>query len=121
MRCLQRNPSWTSIGSPRLEALLGTDVGAIVGTLVTELASAVADIDEGLETGDLAKVAAAAHSARNSALMIDAQPLLRELKQIEGCARANEPEGATAARLRLRRAWPRLRRRLELAADARRG
>jgi HPt (histidine-containing phosphotransfer) domain-containing protein len=101
-----------------LEALLGTDLGAIVGTLVTELTSALAAIDEGLATGDLAKVAAAAHAARNSALMIDAQPMLRELKQIEGCARRNEPDGATAARRRLRRAWPRLRRRLELAADA---
>ena len=56
--------------------------------------------------------------ARNSALMIDAQPVLQELKQIETCARNEEPDGASAARAHLQRAWPRLRRQLEQAADA---
>jgi len=102
-----------------LQELLGTGVPAIVRTLVTEMSAAVARIDEGLEAGDLAEVAAAAHAGRNSALMIDAQPVLRILKQIEACARSDEPEGAIAARARLRRAWPRLRRQLERAADGR--
>lgn len=102
-----------------LHELLGTEVPAIVRTLVTEMSTAVARIDEGLETGDLGEVAAAAHAGRNSALMIDAQPILRVLKQIETCARNGEPEGAVAARARLRRVWPRLRRRLERAADGR--
>lgn len=102
-----------------LEELLGTDRDAIVGTLVTELTTAVLRINEGLASGDLAEVAAAAHAARNSALMIDAQPVLRVLKQLEGCARSNELEGALAARARLRRAWPRLRRQLEQTCDAR--
>lgn len=102
-----------------LHELLGTEVPAIVRTLVTEMTAAVARIDEGLEAGDLAEVAAAAHAGRNSALMIDAQPVLRILKQIETCARSDEPEGALAARARLRQAWPRLRRQLERAADER--
>jgi HPt (histidine-containing phosphotransfer) domain-containing protein len=102
-----------------LEELLGTDREAIVGTLLTELTTAVGRINEGLASGDLAEVAAAAHAARNSALMIDAQPALRVLKQLESCARNNEPEGAMAARARLRRTWPRLRRQLEQAAVAR--
>jgi hypothetical protein len=63
-------------------------------------------------------VAAAAHAARNSALMIDAQPVLQVLKQLETCARSADSDGAMAARARLRRAWPRLRRQLEQAADA---
>jgi HPt (histidine-containing phosphotransfer) domain-containing protein len=100
-----------------LEELLGTDREAIVGTLLTELTTAVGRINEGLASDDLAEVAAAAHAARNSALMIDAQPVLRVLKQLESCARNNEPEGAMAARARLRRAWPRLRRQLEQAAQ----
>jgi HPt (histidine-containing phosphotransfer) domain-containing protein len=99
-----------------LQELLGTGVPAIVHTLLTELTAAVTRIDEGLDAGDLGEVAAAAHAGRNSALMIDAQPLLRVLKQIETCARNDEPEGVTAARASLRRAWPRLRRRLESAA-----
>ncbi|HEY2318315.1 MAG TPA: Hpt domain-containing protein [Solirubrobacteraceae bacterium] len=99
-----------------LEELLGTERAAIVRTLVTELATAVERIDAGVDSGDLSEVAAAAHAARNSALMIDAQPLLRVLKQLETCARRDEREGAGAARARLRRVWPRLRRKLELAA-----
>jgi hypothetical protein len=51
--------------------------------------------------------------------MIDAQPVLQVLKQIETCARSEEPEGALAARARLRRAWPALRRQLERLAEAR--
>ena len=99
-----------------LEALLGTDRTAIVRTLVTELTAALARIDEGLAGGDLAEVAAAAHAARNSALMIDAQPLLRVLKQLETCARRDEPDAASAARARLAGVRPPLRSKLELAA-----
>ena len=99
-----------------LEALLGTERTAIVRTLVTELTAALARIDEGLAGGDLAEVAAAAHAARNSALMIDAQPLLGVLKQLEACARRDEPEAASAARTRLAGVWPPLRSKLELAA-----
>jgi HPt (histidine-containing phosphotransfer) domain-containing protein len=102
-----------------LQELLGTEVPAIVRTLVTEMSAAVAGIDEGLEAGDLTEVAMAAHAGRNSALMIDAQPVLRILKQIETCARNGEPEGAVAARASLRRAWPRLKRQLERAAGGR--
>jgi len=99
-----------------LAELLGTERTAIVRTLVTELTAALARIDRGLAGGDLSEVAAAAHAARNSALMIDAQPLLRVLKQLETCARRDEPEGASAARSRLDGVWPPLRSKLELAA-----
>ncbi len=101
-----------------LQQLLGTEVPAIVRTLVDELTAAVASIDEGLRTGDLSAVATAAHAGRNSALMIDAQPVLLALKQLETCARNEEAEGAAAAGASLRRAWPRLRRQLERAAEA---
>jgi HPt (histidine-containing phosphotransfer) domain-containing protein len=100
-----------------LQELLGTEVPAIVRTLVDELTAAVARIDEGLRTGDLPEVAAAAHAGRNSALMIDAQPVLSALRQIETCARSEDAEGAIAARATLREAWPRLRRELQLVAD----
>ncbi len=103
----------------QLEELLGADREAIVGTLVTELTTAVARIDDGLACGDLGAVAAAAHAARNSALMIDAQPVLRVLKQLEMCARSGQTDEAAVARARLHRAWPRLRRELKQAAEAR--
>lgn len=100
-----------------LEELLGTDRPAIVRTLLTELTTAVGRIDAGLDSGDLAEVAAAAHAARNSALMIDAQPLLHVLRQLETCARHDEAEGASAAQARLDGVWAPLRAQLELAAD----
>jgi HPt (histidine-containing phosphotransfer) domain-containing protein len=100
-----------------LQELLGTGVPAIVHTLLTELTTAVTRIDEGLEAGDLGEVAAAAHAGRNSALMIDAQPVLSALRQLETCARNDEAAGAMAARESLQEAWPRLRRQLELVAD----
>lgn len=103
----------------QLEELLGTEREAIVRTLMTELTSAVTRIEEGVASGDLAEVAAAAHAARNSGLMIDAQPLLRVLSQVETCARNGDPDGTAAARGRLRRTWPRLRRGLERAAAGR--
>jgi hypothetical protein len=99
-----------------LEHLLGTDRETIVGTLMTELTTALVRIDEGLDACDLAAVAAAAHAARNSALMVDAQPVLRVLKQLETFARNDQAEAACAAGVRLHRVWPRLRRGLELAA-----
>ncbi|HEX3690917.1 MAG TPA: Hpt domain-containing protein [Solirubrobacteraceae bacterium] len=104
-----------------LQELLGTEVPAIVRTLVTELDGAVASIEEALDAGDLSEVAAAAHAGRNSALMVDAQPVLRVLKQLETCARNDEVEGAMAARVSLRRAWPRLRVQLQRAGDDGRG
>jgi HPt (histidine-containing phosphotransfer) domain-containing protein len=101
-----------------LEQLLGTERRAIVRTLVTELEAAVARIDRGLAAGDLIEVASAAHAARNSALMIDAQPLLRVLEELETCARRAEADGATTAGARMAGVWPPLRRKLELAAGA---
>jgi HPt (histidine-containing phosphotransfer) domain-containing protein len=99
-----------------LEELLGAERSVIARTLVTELTAAVRQIDAGLERRDLDEVAAAAHAARNSALMIDAQPLLRVLRQLETCARGEDATGAGEARAGVARVWPRLRRELEAAA-----
>jgi hypothetical protein len=101
-----------------LEERLGTERSVIVRTLITELDAAVARMDRGLDAGDLAEVAAAAHAARNSALMIDAQPLLRVLKQLETCARHGEADIASAAGTELAGIWPSLRSKLEVAAGS---
>jgi HPt (histidine-containing phosphotransfer) domain-containing protein len=100
-----------------LERLLGTQLPEIVATLVTELNQALSDVAHGLEHGDLEQVAAAAHAARNSALMIDAQPMLRGLGELETCARRNDLPPAAAVHEQLLQDWPRLRRELELAAE----
>lgn len=99
-----------------LPELLGTQLSEIVATLLAELDRALQDIDAALSNDDLGAVALAAHAARNSALMIDAQPLLARLGELESVARGRDMSSALAARQRLAEAWPPLRRRLELAA-----
>ena len=96
-----------------LQVLLGTELPEIVATLVSELTSALSGIDAGLGAGDLGAVALAAHAARNSALMIDARPMLGFLAELETSARQDEHEAASAANERLRASWPALRARLE--------
>jgi len=104
----------------RLEDVLDTDRGKIVDTLRHELERMISSIDSGLRDGDLAAVAAAAHSGRNSALMIDAQPVLADLEDVERCARSGQPEAAASAHGRLCQSWQALSARLaEISGAAR--
>ncbi len=103
-----------------LQELLGTELPDIVATLVEELTTAFEAIDAGLAGDDLGATAMAAHAARNSALMIDAQPLLAHLAELESAARAHDMAGTIAAHGPLCVAWTQLRQRLELAAAGRR-
>ena len=88
-----------------LQELLGTELPAIVETLVA-----------GLAQRDLGAVALAAHSARNSALIIDSQPLLSPLSQLESCARRSDLPTALSCHERLVEVWPPLRVQLERVA-----
>lgn len=99
-----------------LQELLGRRLPDIVETLVTELGSAFDTMNHALAAGDLQEVALAAHAARNSALMIDARPLLGQLGALETGARRNDVATAVAVHEQLLVAWASLRRRLELAA-----
>jgi hypothetical protein len=98
-----------------LQDLLGTELSEIVATLLNELGRALSDIDAALAGRDLNAAALAAHAARNSALMIDAQPLLARLGELEACARREDLTSALAAHQYVSDAWPPLRRSLELA------
>ena len=60
-------------------------------------------IEAGVAAGDLA-TALAAHAARNSALMLDAQPMLDALSETEAAARAPDAAGRSRAAT-LRPAW----------------
>jgi HPt (histidine-containing phosphotransfer) domain-containing protein len=100
-----------------LQKLLGQDLTEIVATLIWELDSALESTERALDAGDLAAAALAAHAARNSALMIDAQPLLAELEALESSARHGDADGAAQAGDRLTRSWPSLRFALDRAAE----
>jgi hypothetical protein len=101
-----------------LPAALGRELSEIVAILLRELSDAFADLEAAIQIGDLGAAGRAAHSARNSALMIDAQPLLAGLADLEAHVRAGDMTGARIVHGGLRERWPRLRARLTSAASA---
>ncbi len=100
-----------------LEQLLGRGVPEIVGTLVSELTKAMAGIEAGVAAGDLAVAALAAHEARNSALMLNAEPMLNALREIDAAARVPDTERAQTGLDALRSVWNALRARLDAEAQ----
>jgi hypothetical protein len=104
-----------------LPAALGRGLPEIVAILLRELTAAFADLAAAVETGDLIAAGRAAHAARNSALMIDAQPLLAGLGDLESHARAGDVPGVRITHDGLRRHWPMLRAQLTAATGSSRG
>lgn len=96
-----------------LQQVLGSAQPEIVTILVTETESAIFEIESGIADGDLGSAGHAAHAARNVALMLDAQPMLEALAEIESSARGGDRGQATTTLQRLRLAWPELKRQLE--------
>jgi HPt (histidine-containing phosphotransfer) domain-containing protein len=101
-----------------LRTLLDRELAEIVATLVSELSRAFDQMEQAMAKGDLGAAAHAAHAARNSALMIDAQPMLARLAELEASARRDDLPRSRQAHARLLELWPRLRERLSLAAAA---
>ncbi len=96
-----------------LQRVLGSSMPELLGNLMTDMDRAVDDIDAGLAAGDSKAVALGAHAARNSALMLDARPMLAELAEIESAARAGNLRVAGDGVVRLHSSWPAVRARLE--------
>jgi hypothetical protein len=100
-----------------LREVLEAEPAEIAAILQGEIERAVSQIDAALRAGDMPMIAQAAHAARNSALVIDAFPVLADLGDLEGCARREDPGAAESARGRLAGSWDALRGRLtEIAA-----
>jgi hypothetical protein len=97
----------------QLQEHLGAGLAEIVATLIAQLDTATAGIEAGLASNEMDAVAVAAHAARNSALLLDARPLLDALRTVEIGARDHEPEVARSGLTQLQAAWPALRQRLE--------
>lgn len=100
-----------------LGELLGSELPEILATLRSELTRAVDEIEARVAAGDLAAAALAAHSARNSALMLGARPTLDALEEIESGARAQDIASARGGLEHLLSAWPLLARQLEAVAQ----
>jgi hypothetical protein len=100
-----------------LEELLGRRVPEIVKTLASELTKAMAGIEAGVAADDLTAAALAVHEARNSALMLNAEPMLNALREIEAAAGVPDSARARAGLDALRPVWEALRIRLEAEAQ----
>ncbi len=89
-----------SLDRARLDAIaahLQEPVATVARTLHAELSAERARIDAGLGAGDLETVGDAVHAARNSALMIDAGPVIAGLREVQRAVRADAAEQARAA------------------------
>ncbi len=95
-----------------LQRVLGSSVPVIIGRLVTEIDGSLAQVEQAIADGDLVAAAHGAHAARNSALMLDARPMLDALGEIESSARAADHSRAVTGLERLRSVWPECRRAL---------
>jgi HPt (histidine-containing phosphotransfer) domain-containing protein len=96
-----------------LQRVLGADLPELIAGLVSEIDAAISNLASAVADGDLPSAAHAAHAARNSALMLDAQPLLHALGEIESGARTGDRGAARGGLERLQSAWPELKRLLE--------
>lgn len=101
-----------------LQELLGSSVSEIVSTLIREITTALEAIRAGVDRGDSAATALAAHAARNSALMLDARPMLEALREIETGSRNHDVAEMRLGLAHLEVVWPPLRSRLNAAAES---
>jgi HPt (histidine-containing phosphotransfer) domain-containing protein len=102
-----------------LQRVLGSTLPDIIAKLIAELEAAIGQVESAIAAGDPKSAAQAAHAARNSALMLDAQPTLDALGKIETGARAGDLGAAQTGLEDLRAVWPALRQRLEHEAAIR--
>jgi len=92
----------------QLQPLLGSQLPEIVTGLVRELGVAIGELERAVTAGDLDAAARAAHAARNSALMLDARPLLDALRELENAARAGRSDPVAIGLVGLRAEWRQL-------------
>lgn len=95
----------------RLTALarqLGQTPREVAQVLHEELERDLAALAAGLGEGDVEAISRATHAARNSVLMLDEEPTLALLREIDTAARAGDLEAARHVRGRLARRWERL-------------
>jgi CheY-like chemotaxis protein len=90
----------------QLKDVMGSDASAIAASILASMAGAIEEIEAALAAGELDRATGAAHSARNDALMVGAQPLLAALTELEAATRRGNADGAGGALERIRAVWP---------------
>ena len=99
----------------KLESILGSDLPEILGSLVASMSARIEQAEQALADGRLQDVTQAAHGCRNDALMVEAQPMLAALNELEDASRGARLDDARAAMQRLGDIWPETRDELQRA------
>jgi HPt (histidine-containing phosphotransfer) domain-containing protein len=89
-----------------LEAVMGTEAGAIVATMLRSMTSAIEQVESATVAGELDLATRAAHAARNDALMVGAGQLQEALTELEAATRRWDGDRARVALERIREVWP---------------
>jgi hypothetical protein len=99
-----------------LHELMGSEVGAIVASMLVNMTSAIDEAQAAVAAGELDRATRAAHAARNDALMLSAGPLQTALSELEAATRGLDEPRARAAVERICQVWPATRAGLAAAA-----
>jgi HPt (histidine-containing phosphotransfer) domain-containing protein len=100
----------------KLHELMGSEVGAIVASMLVSMTGAIDELEAAVAAGELDRAIRPAHVARNDALMLGAGPLQTTLTELESAARSSDEPRVRAALARLRQVWPATRAGLAAAA-----
>lgn len=99
-----------------LGSLIGSDLEAMLGSLVKSMARSIEELERAIAGADLEEATRAAHRCRNDALIVGARELLAALTSLESHSRDFQLGAARDALEPVRRAWPPARAELERAA-----
>ena len=99
-----------------LSTLVGSDLEAMLGSLVKSMARSIGELERAIAGADLEEATQAAHRCRNDALIVGARELQTALASLEAHSRDFQLEPARDALEPVRRAWPAARAELERAA-----
>ena len=88
-----------------LRVMLGAEADAIVASMVVNMTTAIAELEETVPSGQFDRATQAAHLCRNDALMLGAGALQEALRTLEVATRGRDESGARDALERLRAVW----------------
>jgi HPt (histidine-containing phosphotransfer) domain-containing protein len=100
------DPELDLIRLEELRDLMQADLPQLVTQLADRISEVLIELDSALSRDDLPAVAAAAHSARNDALVLGAKRLLKALEAVELNARDQNSPAAREAQARVQAIWP---------------
>jgi HPt (histidine-containing phosphotransfer) domain-containing protein len=98
----------------KLERMLGVGLREIIESLIASVSRQLDLAERALDDDRLSDVTQPAHTGRNDALLVGAQPLLTHLTELEDASRTGRLEDARTALRQVREVWPETREALQM-------